>query len=85
MSAVELVHEEPGEADPGDTELSQTRERGSARSHDVDRALDTPEELTRHRQRGANRPAPPREGSRQSYPLPLVYASDGDSNPRHPA
>jgi len=33
---------------------------------------------TRHRQRGANRPAPPREGSRQSYLLPLaLYASDG--------
>ena len=46
MSAVELVHEEPGETDPGDTELSQTRERGSARPHDVDRAVDTPDELT---------------------------------------
>jgi hypothetical protein len=49
MSAVELVHEEPGETDPGDTELSQTRERGSARPHDVDRALDTPDELTDQR------------------------------------
>ena len=46
MSAVELVHEEPREADPGDTELGQTRERGSARPHDVHRALDTPDELT---------------------------------------
>jgi hypothetical protein len=46
VSAVELVHEEPGEADPGDTDLGQARERGSARPHDVDRALDTSDELT---------------------------------------
>jgi hypothetical protein len=46
MCGVELVHEEPGEADPGDTELGQTRERGSARPHDVDRALDAPDELS---------------------------------------
>jgi hypothetical protein len=46
VSAVELVHEEPREAHPGDTEFGQTRERGSARSHDVHRALDTPHELT---------------------------------------
>nr|WP_325623506.1 hypothetical protein [Gaiella sp.] len=49
MSAIELVHEEPGEADPGDTELGQPREWGSARPHDVDRALGTPDELTDQR------------------------------------
>jgi hypothetical protein len=46
VRAVELVHEDPGETDPADTELGQARERGSARPHDVDRALDAPDELT---------------------------------------
>jgi hypothetical protein len=59
MSAVELVHEEPGETDPGDTELGQTLERGSARPHDVHRALDTPDELTDQRVIGE----PYREGA----------------------
>jgi hypothetical protein len=46
LSAVELVHEEPREADPGDTKLGQACERGSASPHDVHRALDARDELT---------------------------------------
>jgi hypothetical protein len=49
MSAVELVHEDPGETDSGDPEFGQRRARGSARPDDVDRALDTPDDLTDQR------------------------------------
>jgi hypothetical protein len=45
VSAVELVHEEPGETDPGDTELGQARERRTAHPNDVHWAVDTPDEL----------------------------------------
>ena len=36
----------PAKLTLADTELGQTRERGSARPYDVDRALDAPDELT---------------------------------------
>src|SRR5215475_16028407 len=45
VRGVELIHEERCEADPGDVELGQTRERGSADGNDVDRGFDTTDEL----------------------------------------